>query len=219
MQDNIKEILRKIAEIVKTENKELEDVYKIIMWLFPQNIANVLDFIIYLEGWNPDEYHPELWWAWGAIKILFTSEWINIIKNIDKDIKDKTKEIEKAYLYIYDLIKDQQDIWDELSEKLKDENSEYIDDIEKIDEEMDGIFKLFKESCEDPEDDEDYWEYVWYRISDEPYDESQEEGECQVTLDRNTAQKWMQEFLEQLWISDKVFDNSVAIDTVWPAIV
>jgi hypothetical protein len=32
------------------------------MWLFPQNIANVLDFIIYLEGWNPDEYHPELWW-------------------------------------------------------------------------------------------------------------------------------------------------------------
>jgi phage host-nuclease inhibitor protein Gam len=87
---------------------------------------------------------------------LFTSEWINIIKNIDKDIKDKTKEIEKAYLYIYDLIKDQQDIWDELSEKLKDENSEYIDDIEKIDEEMDGIFKLFKESCEDPEDDEDY---------------------------------------------------------------
>ena len=219
VQDNIKEILRKIAEIVKTENKELEDVYKIIMWLFPQNIANVLDFIIYLEGWNPDEYHPELWWAWGAIKILFTSEWINIIKNIDKDIKDKTKEIEKAYLYIYDLIKDQQDIWDELSEKLKDENSEYIDDIEKIDEEMDGIFKLFKESCEDPEDDEDYWEYVGYRISDEPYDESQEEGECQVTLDRNTAQKWMQEFLEQLWISDKVFDNSVAIDTVWPAIV
>jgi hypothetical protein len=31
VQDNIKEILRKIAEIVKTENKELEDVYKIIM--------------------------------------------------------------------------------------------------------------------------------------------------------------------------------------------
>jgi hypothetical protein len=30
---------------------------------------------------------------------------------------------------------------------------------------------------------------VGYRISDEPYDESQEEGECQVTLDRNTAQK------------------------------
>ena len=144
-QSIVDNILEQISKLIKDENSQLADIYKLMMSLYMGNIISEMEFIIYLEWGDPNDYHD--WWAW-TVKIWFLPSWMSNIWGMQDDIKSWINNIGKDYEDVYSMLEQQQSDWNKLASKLKDQES----DNEKIDEvsqQMDQIFTISADSGED----------------------------------------------------------------------
>ena len=201
-ENTILAILKEVSAYIKLENSQLEDIYKLVMWLYVGNIVSTMEFIIYLEWWNPDNYY-EWWDSDDIVKIWFLPAWITDINGIEKDIqKDKQKIIDN-YQEVYSLIEKQQKSWSELAKKLKDEDSSISDKVDEVDWQMSAIFTI-------TDDGKTY--------DGQPDEDPDEEGGS-VTLTWWSAKDSMTTFTNDFKLVDSIFSQLVEEDKIWPAIV
>ena len=212
-EENIAAILETISSYIKDENSQLEDIFKLVKWLTVENIISVLEFIIYLEWWNPDDYYE--WWNSGKlVKIWFLPSWLSKIEEIKDEIKEDSDKIVDYYDEAYSLIEKQQEDWWKLAEKLKEASEENAEKIDKVTWEMNQIFtididpKKYVDQLKD--DEEDFLDHG---------DEDVEDVWWSVTLEKWTARESMDELKNDFKKVDKIFWNFIEEDTVWPAIV
>ena len=209
---NIDDILAVISEYIEIENSKLTDIYKLVMWLYVENIISVMEFIIYLEWWNPNDYHD--WWSSANLKkIWFLSSRISEINDIQSEINDWKSEIVDKYDKVYSLITKQQEDWEKLAEKLIDEWGFDEEKVDKVSEEMEQVLTVEDNGDasidDEDEDDED--------MKDGEYDEKDRGGP--VTLTWWSASDAMKEFSKNFDKANSIFSRLIEQDKVWPAII
>ena len=210
---NIDAILNVISWTIVDENSQLEDIFKLVKWLGVENVISVLEFIIYLEWWFPDAYYD--WWDGKIVKIWFLSSWLSNIEDIKWKILEDVDKIVEYYNKTYSLIQKQQEDWDKLAEKLKEESEWNAEKIDKVTWMMDQIFTI----------DVDPKKYVdELKAEDDEDDLDKDDGEDEeawwpVTLTAWTAKAAIDEFKKEFKKADKIYWNLVEQDKVGPAII
>ena len=191
----IKKILDDVSNYLVWSGEEkdkISDVYNLMMWLYVENIIWTMEYIIYVEWWNPEEYELSSSDDIELVKIWFLPSWISEIQNIENSIKVDSKKIIHSYEQVYSWIISEKKAWSNLADELKlisDDNVEKIDEITEL---MDNILIL---------SDEEDWEIVT------------------ATLTWGTARAEMNNLyndFDRVWI---VFWNLVEEDKVWPEVV
>ena len=194
---NIGAILNEVSDRVSGswwEKDQVTDVYKLMMSLYVENIIGTIEYIIYLEWGNPDEYY--LSWTTESTdlkKIWFLPSWISEIKNVENSIKVDSKDIIKYYDSVYSWVNAQKVARWLLASKLKSLSDENWDEIDKVSEEINNLLTL-------TETDED-WEVIT------------------VTLTWWTARSEMGNLYDDLGRVSELFWNFIEEDQIWPAIV
>ena len=201
-ESSILAILNEVSAYIKSENSQLEDIYKLVMWLYVWNIVSTMEFIIYLEWWDPDAYYDG-WDSGDIVKVWFLPEWISDINSIWNDIKKDKQKIIDNYQEVYTLIKKQQTSWSELAKKLKDEDSSISDSVDKVDWEMSAIFTITDDG----------------KTYDGKPDENPDEEWGSITLTWWSAKASMDAFTDDFKLVDSIFSKLVEEDKVGPAIV
>ena len=207
---NVWNILSTVSGIVDSENVQLGDTYSEIVWLFADNIIWTMEYIIYLEWWNPEDYS---WYtvADGLPKVPFLPEWIRNITNISKLIQSNVNSLKVQYKKIYLLVVDQQNLWKILEEKLRSECVRWSWEgatsaqIDVVDKKMNDIFT------------------VKSRDQNETDPESMEEcinNDCNTEhLTKDTADEKVETFVKNLKLADLMFKNITKEDTGGVAII
>ncbi len=201
-------ILADVSSIIDSENVQLSDIYSEIVWLFADNIIWAMEYIIYLEGWNPEDYE------WGAVsenvpKVAFLPEWIVNITNLSKVVKSNVNSLRIQYRDVYDLIVKQQGLWNELKSELRSQSvhrlweSEVSAKIDAVDVQVKNIFTIKSNDTE----------------------HTDKESECTNEdcnteyLQKGTADEKVREFVENLEFADQMFKNITKEDASWAAII
>ena len=146
-QNTIDTILSDVAELIREENDQLASIYKLMMSLYMDNVISEMEFIIYLEWWEPEAYYE--WWGWGVmnVKIWFLPSWMTKVWWMKDDIASWIKDIVKDYADVYSLLEQQQKDWDALASKLKDEWGD-SDKVNEVSDEMNNIFTITADEWE-----------------------------------------------------------------------
>ena len=220
LEDELLDLLLEIKKKVTEENINLSNIYKLIMSIFVDNIATVMEYICYMEWWNPEDFYA---WVPNKAMVWFLAEWISNIKDIETGIKSDWDEIIPIYENVYSLLEKQQTDWEDFVQELKNsEEFKWIDEsfsdrVDEVTELINAIFNISDEDSEDQsgEDDEDQ--------SDEE-DEDSEWWPTEITLAKSAAFDAIKgdyglfdRFESDLWIDD-MFSWLIEVDTVWPAI-
>ena len=194
---NIEAVLKEVSNRVSGswwEKDQITDVYKLMLSLYVENVVGVIEYIIYLEWGNPDDYY--LTWAAESTdlkKIWFLPSWISEIKNVENGIKVDSKDIIKYYDSVYSWVNEQRVARWVLASKLKSLSDENREEIDRVSKEMDNLLTL-------TDIDED-----WETIS--------------VTLTWGTARSEMGNLYDDLGRVNELFSNFIEEDKVWPAVI
>ncbi len=214
LEDKLIDLLLEIKKKITQENLDLSDIYKLIMSIFVENIITVMEYISYMEWWNPEDFYA---WIPNKAKVWFLSEWISNIEGIEKGIKSDWEEIITVYEEVYSLLEKQQDDWKKFVEEMKEsEEFQWIDEsfadkLDEITELLDAIFKVSdKNSANNDENGDD--------------SDQDSEGQTEITLVKSSAKDaikgefWLfDRFDSDKWVND-MFSRLIEVDTVWPAI-
>mgnify|MGYP002853791363 CR=1 FL=1 len=196
------EILKKVSSLISGENSTLSDVYSQIAWLFADNIIWSMEYIIYLQWWEPTDY------LWSTVsddmpKVPFLPEWITSINDLSDWVKDNVQNLISQYKIVYDLIVVQQTLWKQLATKLSAESTKK-DEIKAVSEEMDNIFTVKS----------------WDTDNEDFEDPECENNDCNTEhLVSNTASEKVGDFVDNLKLADLMFNNMTKVDTGWLAII
>ena len=169
----IQSTLDEISNYIKLEKKQLSTAYGLVMSLYTDDIIWALEFIAYLEWWQPDQYYE---WGSNLAKVWFLPSWINNIDNMFLDIRNSESKVVSGYEEVYSLIQEQQQYWFELADELKAINEMYTESIDKVTGEMEDIFTIIVDDTDNNEDlgtltdeNQDPWlvvvsyVYTWWR--------------------------------------------------------
>ena len=219
---NVGEILTTVSKIVDSENTQLSDIYSEIAWLFANNIMWTMEYIIYLEWWNPEDYYewpvPET-----APRVPFLPEWTKDINGISRLIQVNVNSLKTQYKKAYTLILEQQKLWKDLAWYLRSESVRWSGEgdvskkIDEISEKMDNIFTIWSRD-EDEDHVKCYTEDEQVRECTAKELEELENNNIQH-LKENTADEQVASFLEGLQDADLMFKNITKVDTGWVAII
>ena len=202
-------VLNEMENYISLENTWLTNVYKLIQWLYVENIIGTLSSIAYLEGWNPDDYYD--WWnSENLVTVWFLPSWISNINRIVQEVKKWETEIIDNYEKVYLLVQDQRDSWLKLAEYLKSLGDRYTSEVDKVSWDMEKIFDI--------EDDGKSYDEDWNEIVDEDLDQTWDDWGS-MTLTWWSARVSMDVFEEELWVLSSFFSKLIVKDEVWPTIV
>lgn len=205
--------LDEISEYIKRENAQLTNAYELIMSLYTDNIIWVLEFIAYLEWWQPEDYYePD---SQNLVRIWFLPSWIENLNNMILEIRENETMIISGYEEVYSLIQVQQEKWFELAEELKEVNENYSEAIDKVSEEMEQIFTIVDDGKDYDEDGNE----IVKEDGEEDDEEDDEEVQEPIVLSWSTAVDAMEAFDQELTVLSWFFFNLVKEDDAWPAIV
>ena len=203
-------ILEDVSKKVDSENKQLSDIYSEVVWLFADNIIWALEYIVYLEWWNPEDY------SWSVVpesapRVPFLPEWIVNITNLSKTVKSNVNSLRIEYRNTYDLVIKQQGLWRDLKAELQSQSEHRLwktsvsAKIDSVDEQVNNIFTI-KSRDDDASHTEDMSEC--------------KNNDCNTEyLQRTTADEKVKEFVESLEFADQMFKNITKEDTSWAAII
>ena len=125
------------------EKEQLTDIYRVMLGLYVENIISVMEYIIYVEGWNPEDYYLT-----GSnnsdnlLKIWFLPSWMSEIKDVENSIKLNSRNIINYYSSVYSWIMVEQKAWHDLANKLKEISDENWENIDRVTSEVDGILTI-----------------------------------------------------------------------------
>ena len=221
---NVWEILSKVSSGINVENADLSDIYSEIVWLFADNIIWTMEYIIYLEWWNPENYTwsivPE-----GVPRVPFLPEWITSINNLSKLVQTDVNSLITEYKDTYALIVEQQDLWAKLKELLQEESDRWCGEKNEVSVQIDAVDKQMNEIFTVRSRDSNNSEHL------KCYTEDEKERSCTSAeleeikskniqkLEKNTAEEKVKEFVDNLQSADLMFKNISKVDTWWAAII
>ena len=217
------EILSWVSNIIDSEKSQLNDIYSEIVWLFADNIKWTIEYIIYLEWWNPEDYRGSVV-ADDLPRVPFLPEWIRNITDISKLIQSNVNSLKTQYKNVYDIIVDQQGSRKELKESLKEQSDKWCGNgnavsnkIDIVDEKMREIFTITS-GDENQNPVKCYTEDDIERIcTDEELEQIKQKNIKHLT--ENTAEEELNTFVTNLKEADLLFKNMIQIDAVWAAII
>ncbi len=209
--------LDEISEFIRRENAQLTYAYELVMSLYTDRIARALEFIAYLEWWQPDDY--VVWSSPDLIKIWFLPSWIENIDDMILKIKWDESKIISGYDAVYSLILKQQENWFELADELKEINENYSYTIDKVTEEMQQIFTIVDDGKFYDENGNEIVQEQIENVGNENDIDDEEEEQEPIVLTWITAIEAMDVFDLELMQLSGFFHNLVKEDEIWPAIV
>ena len=212
IQWNFSEFLSEIKQNVNEENLLLTDIYKLIMSLSADNIFSVMEYINYMEWWNPENFYNGVP---NDKKVGFLPDWISSIQWIESNIKENGEKIITKYNEVYGLVAEQQTLWRSLASKLKSLGDSYKNDIDEVSGKMDVIFVI----SEDNTSQTDVWESL---DEDSEWDEESYPSETTLTLlsaeDAIKTKDWLFDRFDSEFGVNAMFFWLVEEDTKWPEI-
>ena len=196
-ESNISDILDEVKEFLFSQDWEkdkLIDIYRLIMWLYVENIISVMEYIVYLEWWDPEEFYST-WTDVSLVKIWFLPSWIDNINEVENQIKWDSRRIISYYSQAYSWLLFQQKWWNILASKLLEISDDNSDEINAITDDVNSIFTLREDG-----DDEVDWEVTI------------------VTLTWWTARAEMSNLYWELERVKSMFSKLVVVDEIGPTI-
>jgi hypothetical protein len=107
--------------------------------LFVDNLVTVLEYITYMEWWNPENFYSG---KANKKKVWFLSSWISDILTTENDIKSDAKKIISSYESAFDLIQRQQVSWRALANKINEVDESNTSRVNEISQMMNQIFTI-----------------------------------------------------------------------------
>ena len=219
---NVWQILSEVSSGIKIENIHLSDIYSEIVGLFADNLIWTMEYIIYLEWGNPEDYEWSV--APDSPRVPFLPEWITNINNLSKLVQNNVGVLKTEYKNTYDRILDQQHLWSDLKDLLKKqserwcwEQNDVAKEIDAVDDQMNKIFTVWSRD-DNPEHLKCYTEDEKERNCTEAEKKEQKDKNIQ-NLKEDTAEEKVKEFVENLQSADLMFKNITRVDTWWAAII
>ena len=203
-------LLNEVSKKVAVENEDITKIYKLVEWLFPENIVSVLEYIISAEWWNPSDYFDESVNDSELIKVWFLASWISSIKESHSGLITNSEKIKENYAEMHKLITRQQTERSQLASKLKWISKENISKIDSVSAEVSAVLTVVDNTKDEDwsaslNDPENTWgENVW---------ESKP-----VTLTWWSANNAMNNFVYWLNEAQSLFWKVIVPDLTWAEI-
>ena len=207
LEKQIENLLNEMSWLISSEHTEIVKIYKLIEWLFPENIVSVLEYMIGSEGWNPMDYYEwDANWTW-VVKIWFLQWRMSEIETGHNNLLANTSKITEDYWIMYELITEQQIERNKLATKLKSISKENISKIDVVSDEMWDVLTMT---------DDNTFEDTWSASlggEDIPYMENW--ASESITLTWWSASEAMKAF--SLWLNNAkdLYWKVVVNDTTW----
>ena len=195
LENTLANLLSKLPELVEKEDKQVNDMYLLVMWLFAQNIISAIEYVANIEWIGQDDLYDGIP---DSLKIWFLPVWIDDInKAHDKLLENKDK-ILSNYKSMYTLLEQQQSDWQTLSSFINSvsENGGNKAEAVRIAGLIEKVFEV-----------EDDWNTVVLSPSS-----AVDELNSFIDDDKESL-------VETLAQVKKLFSNLVKVDSDWPQIV
>ena len=200
-----------IEDVLSWSRDDFLQLYMTISSLFTDNIRGLFERIVYIEGGDPNAFSE---WSYnGSVTVPFLSSWLSSINSIKSSILGVKDELINIYENAYDSLDDLRNqrlsfypdyeksmmALPNLSERFSDLNSWFVN--------------IFGWKIEKEEDGED--------VVNEPGDEDVpvEDFVDYVELNRDSAKEVVEEFVDWLEETHKLFWQIFKVDQRWTQII